>query len=160
MSTALAEKRLSEERRNWRKDHPYGFTLKPRSNADGSANLFFWEAGIPGKEGTDWEGGVYTITLEFSSDFPMKAPKCKFQPPIFHCNVFSNGGICLDIINAAWKPSITLKELLLCIQRLLDEPNPEHVTDQPQCSRLYNSELSAYRKKIREQAKKFVPSST
>lgn len=159
MST-LAEKRLSEERKKWRKDHPFGFFAKPRTNADGSTNLMIWDCGIPGLVGTDWEGGVYNITLNFSNDYPITAPLCKFNPPIFHCNVFKSGGICLDIINASWVPSITLKELLLAIQRLLDEPNPKHVTDQPQCSQLYNSNIQAYRKKIKEQAAKHVPTAS
>lgn len=37
-----------------------------------------WEAGIPGKEGTDWEGGVFKVTMEFSEDYPSKPPKCTF----------------------------------------------------------------------------------
>lgn len=155
--SSLAEKRLSEERRLWRKDHPYGFSLKPRANADGSTNLMLWDAVIPGPKGSDWEGGAYKLTLEFSSDFPMTAPRCKFTPPIFHCNVFKSGAICLNIINAEWKASITLKELLLAIQRLLAEPNPRHVTDVPEASNLFNSDITAYRKKARDQAKRFAP---
>ena len=27
-----------------------------------------WKTGIPGKEGTDWEGGVFTVTLDFSDE--------------------------------------------------------------------------------------------
>jgi ubiquitin-conjugating enzyme E2 I len=154
---SIAEKRLAEERKSWRKDHPFGFGLKPRGNFDGTTNLMVWDASIPGKVGTDWEGGVYGVTLEFSSDFPMKAPKCRFSPPIFHCNVLKSGAICLDIINAAWKPSNSLKELLIAIQLLLDEPNSAHVTDQPECSKLYNENRPAYRKKIRDQAAKYVP---
>ena len=29
--------RLSQERKNWRKDHPFGFVAKPESKPDGSA---------------------------------------------------------------------------------------------------------------------------
>ena len=155
---SLAERRLSEERKSWRKDHPFGFSLKPRANPDGSANLMMWDASVPGPAGTDWEGGVFKLVLEFSQDFPIVAPRCKFSPPIFHCNVFRSGAICLSIVNEAWKPSISLRELLLSIQRLLDEPNPRHVTDQPECSQLYNSNIESYRRKIREQAKKHTPS--
>jgi hypothetical protein len=31
----MASTRLAEERKRWRKDHPFGFVAKPRSNADG-----------------------------------------------------------------------------------------------------------------------------
>ena len=30
---------------------------------------------IPGKEGTDWEGGTYKVMMEFSEDFPSKVRK-------------------------------------------------------------------------------------
>jgi ubiquitin-conjugating enzyme E2 I len=56
MSGGIAKGRLMEERKRWRKDHPIGFYARPVSTGDGSTNLFQWEAGIPGKPGTDWEG--------------------------------------------------------------------------------------------------------
>ena len=31
-----------------------------------------WTTGIPGKEDTDWAGGVYTVTLEFEDSYPSK----------------------------------------------------------------------------------------
>lgn len=34
-----------------------------------------WKCHIPGKQGTDWEGGFYPLTMEFSEDYPTKPPK-------------------------------------------------------------------------------------
>jgi ubiquitin-conjugating enzyme E2 I len=34
-----------------------------------------WETGIPGKEGTDWEGGTYKVMMEFPEDYPSKVFK-------------------------------------------------------------------------------------
>ena len=34
-----------------------------------------WKCLIPGKEGTDWEGGLYPLSMEFSEDYPAKPPK-------------------------------------------------------------------------------------
>lgn len=45
-----------------------------------------WKCYIPGKVGTDWEGGFYPLTLEFSEDYPSKPPKCKFPAGFFHPN--------------------------------------------------------------------------
>ncbi len=63
--SGIAVGRLAEERRLWRRDHPSGFYAKPMKLDDNSSNTLMWEAGIPGKEGTDWEGGLYKITMEF-----------------------------------------------------------------------------------------------
>ncbi|CAM9982354.1 unnamed protein product, partial [Choristocarpus tenellus] len=56
---------------------------------------------------------------------PPQPPKCKFVPPLFHPNVYSDGRICLSIISEGqgWRPSITIKEILIGIQDLLDSPN-------------------------------------
>ena len=76
MSAGIARGRLLEERKAWRRDHPYGFYARPVSKGDGSTNIMSWTAGIPAKEGTDWEGGVYKVTMDFSEDYPSKHPKC------------------------------------------------------------------------------------
>ena len=77
--TSIAENRLREERKKWRKDHPIGFYARPQSRGDGSSNLLIWEAGIPGKTGTDWEGGLYKLSLQFSSEYPLKPPECEYR---------------------------------------------------------------------------------
>ena len=48
--SGISQARLSEERKNWRKDHPFGFIAKPMKNGDGSMNLMLWEYAIPGKD--------------------------------------------------------------------------------------------------------------
>jgi ubiquitin-conjugating enzyme E2 I len=68
--------RLQEERKQWRKEHPYGFFAKPAKLADGSMNLMEWQVGIPGKAGTPWENGLYKLTLSFPEEYPAKPPKC------------------------------------------------------------------------------------
>lgn len=37
--------------------------------------MFRWKCYIPGKPGTDWLGGFYPMTLEFTEDYPAKPPK-------------------------------------------------------------------------------------
>ena len=109
----------------WRKDRPHGFFARPETSKDGAVNLLKWECGVPGKSGTDWEGGLYKVTMEFTEEYPSQPPKCKFVPPLFHPNVYPSGKICLSLLDAdkAWKPSLTIKHLLIGIQTLLDDPN-------------------------------------
>jgi len=91
MSSGIARGRLKEERKAWRRDHPFGFYARPTSKGDGSSDIMKWEAGIPGKEGTDWENGVFKVSMEFSEDYPSKPPKCKsiseFIVLLFHANL-------------------------------------------------------------------------
>jgi hypothetical protein len=46
--SGIAAGRLKEERKMWRRDHPYGFYARPVSKGDGSSDIMKWEAGIPG----------------------------------------------------------------------------------------------------------------
>ena len=55
-------------------------------------------------------------------------PPCasgKFEPPLFHPNVYPSGTVCLSILeeDKDWRPAITIKQILLGIQELLNEPN-------------------------------------
>jgi len=40
--SGIASGRLKEERKNWRKDHPYGFYARPTSSGDGSTGECKW----------------------------------------------------------------------------------------------------------------------
>mmetsp|Transcript_12141 Transcript_12141/g.36073 ORF Transcript_12141/g.36073 Transcript_12141/m.36073 type:complete len:163 (-) Transcript_12141:42-530(-) len=155
MSGGIARGRLAEERKAWRRDHPFGFFARPTSTEGGSTNLMKWETGIPGKAGTDWEGGLFKVTLEFTEDYPSKPPKCKFVPPLFHPNVYPSGTICLSILNEEedWRPAITIKQMLLGIQDLLDTPNPNSPA-QSDAYQLFVTDKAAYSRRVRQEAQK------
>lgn len=156
-------------RKQWRRDHPFGFFAKPVRGANGVVDLKNWEVGIPGKERTIWEGGLFKLTLAFPDEYPTKPPKCegislhapshertadqglgKFVPPLFHPNVYPSGTVCLSILNEeeGWKPAITIKQILLGIQDLLNDPNPESPA-QADAYNLFKKDRAAYERKIR-----------
>lgn len=117
--------------------------------------MFVWEAKIPGKVDTDWEGGLFSVTMEFSEDYPSRPPKCRFEPPLFHPNVYPSGTICLSILNEeeGWRPAITIKQILTGIQDLLDDPNPDSPA-QSEAFNLYQRNREAYKVRVRHEAKK------
>lgn len=114
-------------------------------------------AGIPGKDKTSWAGATYRVTLEFSDEYPSKPPTARFVPPIFHPNIFPSGTVCLSILNDEkdWVPTITLKQVLLGIQDLLDSPNL-HDPAQREAWLLCRSDRAAYEAKVRLLAKKYA----
>jgi len=156
--TSIARKRLAAERKAWRKSRPFGFYARPEKKVDGSLDLFKWKCGIPGKEATDWAGGVYTLTLNFPEDYPNKPPKCVFAPVLFHPNIYPSGTVCLSILNYEkdWRPGITVKQILLGIQDLLDDPNNlDPAQEEP--FKLYRDDRELYRQKIRAQVRLYPP---
>ncbi|EDP45052.1 hypothetical protein MGL_0041 [Malassezia globosa CBS 7966] len=163
--SGICRTRLQEERKQWRRDHPFGFYARPEKEADGSLNLLVWEVGIPGKSNTPWEGGVYKLKMYFPEEYPSKPPKCKFTPPLFHPNVFPSGTVCLSILGAyadflmrcsdeekSWKPAITIKQILLGIQDLLNDPNPGDPA-QADAFHLFKQDRAAYERKVRQIAR-------
>nr|CAD1835305.1 unnamed protein product [Ananas comosus var. bracteatus] len=154
----IARGRLAEERKAWRKNHPHGFVAKPETLPDGSVNLMVWHCTIPGKQGTDWEGGFFPLTIHFSEDYPSKPPKCKFPQGFFHPNVYPSGTVCLSILNedSGWRPAITVKQILVGIQDLLDQPNPADPA-QTDGYHLFIQDPVEYKKRVRQQAKQYPP---
>ena len=88
------------------------------------SNIMKWQATIFGPEGTPYYGGIFNLLIEFSVEYPFKPPKVIFTTPIYHCNINSSGGICLDILKDNWSPALNISKLLLSICSLLAEPNP------------------------------------
>ena len=86
-------------------------------------SLFHWEAVIFGPEDTIWEGGCFNLTIEFTEDYPNKAPKVKFLTKMFHPNIYTDGSICLDILQHMWSPVYDVSSILTSIQSLLTDPN-------------------------------------
>ncbi|KAK6245202.1 hypothetical protein SCA6_008292 [Theobroma cacao] len=158
MSGGIARSRLTEERKAWRKNHPHGFVAKPETALDGSVNMMLWHCIIPGKKGTDWDGGYFPLTLHFSEDYPSKPPNCKFPQGFLHPNVYPSGTVCLSILNEdnGWKLAITMKQILVGIQDLLDQPNASDPA-QTEGYQLYVSNLDEYRKRVQQQAKQYPP---
>ena len=124
-----------------------------------SIDLTKWSVGIPGKANTDWHGGLYNLKLVFPAQYPQSPPEVKFTPPLFHPNVYPSGKVCLSIINEheGWKPSITVKQILLGVQELLDTPNPNSPANR-EAYLLYTKSKEGYSKKIKQQALANKPS--
>ena len=49
----------------------------------------------------------------FKNDYPMTPPECRFDPPIFHPNVFNSGHVCLSLINESkdYRAAISIKQV-------------------------------------------------
>jgi len=148
--------RLTTERKNWRKDHPFGFVAKPETKPDGSSDFMKWKCLLPGTKGTDWENGLYPVTLTFTNDYPSQPPACHFPEGFFHPNVYPSGKVCLSIVNpdGSWKPSISIKQILEGIRVLLTEPNNDDPAQQ-EAYEIYQRQRGKYIERVRKQALKY-----
>ena len=79
------------------------------------------------------------------------------QAGFFHNNVYPSGKVCLSIFDAdkAWHPSLTLAEMLLSIQHLLNHPNNSDPAQEAPY-RLYRWQRAAHDVRVREQAARYT----
>jgi hypothetical protein len=85
---SLARNRLTEERKNWKANHPVGFWAKPMKAEDGSVNLLQWECGIPGKAAVSLKlffvfGTVISLFLSLSLFLTPHITSPPLFPPSF-----------------------------------------------------------------------------
>ena len=65
-------------------------------------NMFKWKVTMLGPKNTPYEGGVFTININFPEDYPNHGPEFKFVNKIYHLNVDPRrdlGHISLSTIN-------------------------------------------------------------
>lgn len=125
-------------------DPPSGVTGAPMDN-----NIMMWQAVIFGPDDTPWEGGTFKLVLEFTEDYPNKAPNVRFLTKMFHPNIYNDGQICLDILQNQWSPIYDISAILTSIQSLLCDPNPASPANS-EASRLYNENRREYNRRVRE----------
>ncbi|EWM29984.1 ubiquitin-conjugating enzyme e2 [Nannochloropsis gaditana] len=130
MSTA-ARRRLMRDLKRLQSDPPQGVQGAPLDN-----NIMTWQAVIFGPDDTPWEGGTFKLLLEFTEDYPNKAPAVRFVTKMFHPNIYNDGQICLDILQNQWSPIYDVSAILTSIQSLLCDPNPASPANS-EASRLY-----------------------
>ncbi|XWS07930.1 hypothetical protein CRYUN_Cryun41cG0033900 [Craigia yunnanensis] len=112
-------------------------------------SIFTWIGTIEGGKGTMYEGLSYKLSLRFPLDYPFKPPQVKFETMCFHPNVDQFGNICLDILQDKWSSAYDCRSILLSVQSLLGEPNPESPLN-TYAAALWNNKED-YRKMVQEQ---------
>eukprot|EP00892_Ulva_mutabilis_P002835 jgi/Ulvmu1/12552/UM090_0039.1 len=143
MST-VARKRLIKDFKALQNDPPLGVNASPHPD-----NVMQWNAVIFGPEGTAWEDGIFRLNIEFSEEYPQKAPNVKFVSTLFHPNVYADGSICLDILQKAWSPIYNVSAILTSVQSLLSDPNPNSPAN-TEASKLYQEDRATYNRRVKE----------
>ncbi|KAJ2617798.1 hypothetical protein H4S08_000178 [Coemansia sp. RSA 1365] len=119
-SLSSSAKRIQKELAEISLDPPSNCSAGPKGD-----NLYEWGSTIIGPGDSPYSGGVFFLDIHFPREYPFKPPKIIFRTRIYHCNINSQGQICLDILKDNWSPALTISKVLLSICSLLTDPNPQ-----------------------------------
>lgn len=140
----MALRRIQKELADVQKDPPAGCSAGPVGD-----DLFNWEGVIFGPSDSPYAGGVFKLSIRFPTEYPFKQPHIQFITKIYHPNINSAGGICLDILKSQWSPALTISKVLLSILSLLTDPNPNDPLV-PDIAVLYKTSREAYETNARD----------
>ena len=146
----MALKRINKELQDLAKDPPANCSAGPTGD-----DLYQWQATIVGPSDSPYQGGLFFLDIRFPVDYPFKPPKINFVTKIYHPNINSNGGICLDILKDQWSPALTISKVLLSISSLLTDPNPNDPLV-PDIANLYKSDRNKYNESAKEWTRRYA----
>ncbi|GFO23422.1 ubiquitin-conjugating enzyme e2 d2 [Plakobranchus ocellatus] len=147
----MALKRIVKELQDLGRDPPGNCSAGPISEED----MFHWQATIMGPTDSPYSGGVFFLTITFPADYPFKPPKVTFATKIYHPNINSQGGICLDILKNQWSPALTISKVLLSICSLLTDPNPDDPLV-PDIAKMFKTDRNEYNRLAKEWTAKYA----
>ncbi|KAF9109616.1 ubiquitin-conjugating enzyme E2 E3 [Mortierella sp. AM989] len=118
-SLSSSSKRIQKELAEINLDPPCNCSAGPKGD-----DLFEWVSTITGPSGSPYASGVFFLDITFPQEYPFRPPKIVFRTRIYHCNINSQGVICLDVLKENWSPALTISKVLLSILSLLTDANP------------------------------------
>ena len=132
--------------------------LDPPSNCSAGPvgeDMFSWTGTIMGPADSPYMNGIFSVKIDFPSDYPFKSPRVIFITKIYHPNINAAGAICLDILKEQWSPALTISKVLLSVCSLLTDPNPDDPL-MPDIAKLYKVDKERYNAIAREWTMKYA----
>lgn len=112
-------------------------------------DVFRWQACIAGPPNTAYAGGLFFLDVDLPHDYPFCPPNIRFTTPVYHCNIRADGYTTAGgyTKRECWSPAMTISKVLISIQCLLSEPNPETSC----CASIQREELGQLCRDARDQ---------
>jgi ubiquitin-protein ligase len=94
---------------------------------------------------SDWKDKTLTGEIDLPESYPFQPPKIRFTCNLYHPNVYTDGRVCLSILNSQpdqfgyftketlWSPACGLDTVMLSIWNVLLEPNLESPANLDAC---------------------------
>jgi ubiquitin-conjugating enzyme E2 G1 len=152
MSQAQCMKRLMIELKEIKKETNHLFSISPTDD------FLTWEFIVIGPPDTLYEGGLFSGKMEFTKEYPNKAPVVYFNN-IIHPNIYSDGKVCISILHEGtdtfgyekdierWLPTHGISTVMISIISMLSAPNFESPAN-IDASKLWKDHPEKYKREI------------
>lgn len=87
-----------------------------------------------------YKGGKFDFKVEIGHNFPIDPPKIKCLNKIYHPNIDLEGNVCLNILRSDWSPALNLNSIIIGLNFLILEPNPNDPLNKDAANVLARSE--------------------
>ena len=84
-------------------------------------NLTEWIIHLDGPQGTLYNEEKFQLKFKFSQKYPFDSPQVTFIKPYIpiHPHIYTNGHICLSILDNDWTPALNVSAICVSIQSML-----------------------------------------
>ena len=149
-------KRLTREYKNITEENNYLFSVYFDED-----NILKWYVTLIGPPDTYYENGIFNLEINFTNEYPFRAPTVRFTSEILHPNIYSDGNVCISILHEGvdsygyedsgerWMPSQNVTSILLSIISMLNEPNFESPAN-VEASVLWKDEPDKFKRRVYE----------
>lgn len=115
---------------------------------------------LTGPKDTPWEDSIMNGYITIPNDYPFSPPILQFTSKTNHPNIYTDGRVCLSILNKTkdefgyfkeselWSPVQNLRSVFISIISLFHEPNLDSPADLDSCI-LYRNDKKKLTKLIR-----------
>lgn len=77
-----------------------------------------------------YEHGIFQLEIVIPEKYPFDPPRLRFITKVYHPNIDEAGRVCLDLLKpqptGTWRPTVMIEGLLIAVQFLLGQPNPDN----------------------------------
>jgi len=113
-----------------------------------------------GPQESPWADCILNGYVKFPVNYPFSPPEIKFETRSLHPNIYTDGKVCLSILNSTqdetgyfqqcelWSPALDLRCVFICILNLFTEPNLESPANLDACI-AYRTDIRKFTKSVR-----------
>jgi len=141
MSSVILARRVPRDLKNLLENKDFNFIVTQTIEEILDTNILIVKFMTPNKDSPYYyEDKLYSVSINLvhkRGAYPHEPPEVKFLDTMFHPNISTTGGICVDILKeGVWSSLQNFNSIIISLISLLDDPNPSSALNSSACGNL------------------------